>query len=78
MLIALVADDDHGGVAAEAFDGVEPIFETVFFFALAVVENEEVEAAFGEEELVGGVHNFLSAEVPEVEFDGTRFDAVGF
>ena len=78
MLIALIADDDDGGVAAEAFDGVEPIFETVFFFALAVVEDEEVEAAFGEEELMGGVHDFLSAEVPEVEFDSARFGAVGF
>ena len=45
---------------------------------MAVVEDEEVEAAFGEEELVGGVHDFLSAEVPEVEFDGARFGAVGF
>ena len=39
-------------------------------FVFAVVEDEDVEAAFGEEELVGVVHDALSAEVPEVELNG--------
>lgn len=39
-------------------------------FVFAIVEDENVEAAFGEEELVGVVHDALSAEVPEVELNG--------
>lgn len=43
------------------------MFDAVLAFALAVVEDEEVEAALGEEKLVGGVHDFLAAEVPDVD-----------
>ena len=34
------------------------------------VEDEQIEAALGEEELVGGVHDFLPAKIPDVEGDG--------
>lgn len=79
-MVALVADEDDGGVAAEAGDDLQPIFDLVLGFALAAVDDEQIEAAFAEEELVGGVHNFLSAEVPEVELDGliVELDGVAF
>ena len=67
MLVAFVADDDDGGCAAEAVDQFEPVFDPVFVFAGAAVADEEVEAAFGEEELVGSVVDFLAAKVPNVE-----------
>ena len=74
LFVAFVADDDDGGGVAEAFDQFQPVFEAVFVFAGATVGDEEVEAAFGEEKLVGGVVDFLSAEVPDVEFDGFGVD----
>ena len=39
-------------------------------FVFAVVEDEEIEAAFGEKKLVGAVHDALPAKVPEVKLDG--------
>jgi hypothetical protein len=74
LFVALVADEDDGGCVAEAFDQFQPVFEAVFVFAGAAVAHEEVEAAFGKEKLVGGVVDFLSAEVPDVEFDGFGVD----
>jgi len=38
-----------------------------FVLTLAGVEDEQVEAALGQEELVGSVHDLLPAEVPDVE-----------
>ncbi len=69
LLVAFVTDEDDGGAVAEGLDELEPVVEAVFVFAGAAVGDEEVEAAFGEEELVGGVVDFLSAEVPDVEAD---------
>ena len=66
-MVALVADENDGRVAAEAGDDLQPVFDLVLGFALAAVDDEEVEAALAEEELMGGVHDFLSAKVPEVE-----------
>ena len=57
------------------------------FVGFAVFEDEEIDTSFGEKELVGGVHDFLSAKVPEVDVDGLLidvelpgmdFDALGF
>ena len=69
-MVALVANEDDGGVAAEASDDLQPVFDLVLGFALAAIDDEEVEAALAEEELMGGVHNFLPAKVPEVELYG--------
>ena len=69
MFVVFVADDDDGRFAAEALDQLEPVFDAVFFFAGAAVAGEDVEAALGEEELVGGVVDFLAAKVPYVEAD---------
>ena len=55
LFVFLVADDDDGRLSAKAFDELEPVFEAVFVFAGAAVAHEEVEAAFGEKELVGGM-----------------------
>ena len=74
LFVAFVADEDDGGSVAKAFNQFQPVFEAVFVFAGAAVAHEEVEAAFGKEKLVGGVVDFLSAEVPDVEFDGFGVD----
>ncbi len=74
MFVGFVADDDDGRFAAEAVDEFEPVFDAVFFFAGAAVAGEDVEAALGEEELVGGVVDFLAAKVPDVEADGFVVD----
>lgn len=62
-----VEDDEDGGFVAEAFDKVEPIFGIGVFVALATVEYQNVEAALGQEKLMGSVHDFLSAKVPNIE-----------
>ena len=43
---------------------LEPVFDAVFVFTGAAVAGEDVEAALGEEELVGGVVDFLATESP--------------
>ena len=48
-------------------DDLEPVVETVFRFVQPRIEHEYIERAFGEEELVGGVHDLLPAEVPDVD-----------
>ena len=48
-------------------DEFEPVFGIGIFVALATVEDEQVKAALGEKELVGGVHDLLPTEVPHVE-----------
>ena len=53
-------------MVAEEADDVEPVGMVGVFFA--AVGDEEVEGAIGEEELVGLVIDFLSAEVPNVDF----------
>ncbi|MCI5136175.1 MAG: hypothetical protein D3920_14145 [Candidatus Electrothrix sp. AW2] len=45
----------------------EPVFRP---FVTATVKHEDVEAAPGKEELVRGVHNFLTAKVPDVDPQG--------
>jgi hypothetical protein len=53
-----------GLASTKKFDDFEPVVEVSVF--LAGISNEEVEGAFGEEELVSGMVNFLATEVPEV------------
>jgi hypothetical protein len=53
---------------AEEFDDFEPVVE--ISVVLAGVGDEEVKGAFGEEELVGGMVDFLTAEVPKVDTEG--------
>lgn len=69
MLVGFVADNDDGGVAAKALDDLEPVFETVGALVFTDVENQEIETAAGEKELVGGVHDLLTAKVPNVDTD---------
>ncbi len=64
-----VLDQVDGAIFAEELDALEP--EVVVGVFASIVGNEEVAGAFGEEELVGLVVDFLAAEVPDV-------DAVGF
>ncbi len=62
------------------------MFEPVLGFIIsATVQYEYIKAAFGEEELVGGVHDLLAAEIPEVggdegvvdlDFPGLDIDAL--
>nr|WP_307872655.1 hypothetical protein [Actinoplanes ovalisporus] len=66
---AFVADQDDRGAAREALDELQPILDAVLFLALPRVDDQEIDAAPGEEELMGGVHDLLPAEVPQVDRD---------
>ena len=63
-----VFDDQDGAAVAEEFDDFEPVVEVGVVGA--GVGDEEIEGAFGEEELMGGVVDFLAAEVPDVDAEG--------
>lgn len=65
-IAAFVLDQVDGAVFAEELDALEPVVVVGVFFA--IVRHEEVAGAIGEEELVGLVVDFLSAEVPNVDF----------
>ncbi len=67
-VLFFVFNDQGGAGVAEEFDDFEPVVEVGVF--LAGIGDEEVEGAFGEEELVGGVVDFLAAEVPDVDAKG--------
>ena len=67
-VLFLVLDDQQGTGIAEEFDGVEPVVEVSVFGAGVVYEG--IDGAFGEEELMGLVVDFLSAEVPDVDAEG--------
>ena len=73
MELDLIEHHDDRGVAAKALDQAQPVVGVMLLLALAAVEDQEVEAAPGEEELVGGVHDFLAAEVPDVQPDILAF-----
>ena len=56
-------------VAAERLNNLEPVFDAVFFLRQTRVEYQQVETALGEKELMRCVHNFLPAEVPDIQLD---------
>lgn len=67
-ILLFVLDEEDGAGVAEDLDAFEPkVVIGVFFTAIG---DEEVEGAFGEEELVGLVVDFLAAKVPEVDAVG--------
>ena len=66
-VLFFVFDNQDRAVVAEEFDDVEPIVKVGVFFA--GVGNKEIEGAFGEEILMGGVIDFLSAEVPDIDIE---------
>lgn len=65
-IAAFVLDEMNGAGFAEELDALEPVVMVGVFFT--IVRHEEVTGAIGEEELVGLVVDFLSAEVPNVDF----------
>ena len=69
-LVGVSGDDEDGGVGGVGLDGVEPVFKFALFVAHAGVPGEEEDGAVGEEELMGGVVDFLACEVPGVELHG--------
>ena len=70
-IVFVVLDEEDGAVFAEESDDFEPVGVVGVFFA--IVGDEDVEGAFGEEELVGLVVDFLAAEVPDVDAVGDGF-----
>ena len=60
-----ILGDEDGAVFAEQANDVEPIIKVGVF--TAVVNNQGIEGSFSKEELVGGVVDFLAAEVPKDE-----------
>ena len=71
-VLFFVVDEEDGTALAEEFDDTQPVAEVGVF--AAVIDEEDIHRTFGEEKLVGGVVDFLSAKVPEVNAE--RF-AVG-
>ena len=71
-VLLFVFDNQNRAVVAEEFDDVEPVVKIGVFFA--GIGNEEIEGAFGEEILMGGVIDFLSAKVPDID---TKMITVG-
>src|ERR1044071_6259567 len=67
MAVDPIQDNDDGGIGAEALDQLEPVFNVGIFIALAPAHHHQIQAALGEEELVRGVHNLLTTEVPDVQ-----------
>jgi hypothetical protein len=67
-VLFFVFDDQGGASFAEKFDNFKPVVEVGVF--LAGVGDEEVKRAFSEEELVGCMVDFLTAEVPDVNAEG--------
>ncbi len=59
----LVFKEEDGAVGAEGFLHLQPIVEVGL---AAGVGEEDVDGAFAEEELMGGVVDRLAAEVPDV------------
>ena len=69
MLADLVEHHDDRRIAAERANELQPVFGLGVFLALPTVEDQKIETAGGEEELMGGVHDFLAAEIPDVQGD---------
>jgi hypothetical protein len=67
-VLFFVFDDESGACFSEEFDNFEPVVEVGVF--LAGVRDEEIKGAFGEEELVGGMVDFLATEVPKIDAEG--------
>lgn len=65
LVVFLVLENEDGAVFAEESDDFEPVEVVVVLFT--IVGDEDVEGAFGQEELVGLVVDFLAAEVPDVD-----------
>nr|WP_263972523.1 hypothetical protein [Pseudanabaena yagii] len=66
-VLFFVFDNQNWAVVAEEFDDVEPIVKVGVFFA--GIGNEEIEGALGEEILMGGVIDFLSTKVPDIDVE---------
>jgi hypothetical protein len=67
-LLFFVFDDDGGAGFAEEFDDFQPVVEVGV--VLAGVGDKKIEGAFGEEELMGGMVDFLATEIPDVDAEG--------
>ena len=87
MLAGLVEDNNHRRIRGETVDQIEPIFGVGFLVTLTAVEHQQIQAPLSHKELVGGVHDLLAAEVPDmqahlliVQRDRPlgNFDALGF
>jgi hypothetical protein len=69
-ILFFVFEDEDGAVVAQEVDDAEPVVEAGGVGVAATIDEENVEGALGEEELVGGVVDVLAAEVPEVDAEG--------
>jgi hypothetical protein len=67
-ILFFVFDDEGGTRSTEKFDDFEPVIE--IGIVLAGIGNEEIERAFGEEELMGGMIDFLTAKIPDINTEG--------
>ncbi len=68
-LVRFVHNHDERAFGPQEFDRIEPVVKAAGLFLFPGVPDKEVEGAFGEEELVGGVEDVLAAEIPEMNLD---------
>ena len=66
-LIRFIGDDNYWRMIGKALYQLEPVFDLVLFLALAGVDDKNVDTALSQKELMGGMHNFLTAEIPDVQ-----------
>ena len=72
-IIDLVQHHDHGRFGGEAADHSQPVVGLSLLLSGPSVEHQQVQAAIGEEKLVRGMHDLLSAKIPHVQADVFRF-----
>ncbi len=61
--VVLIEHHQYRRTAAEALNVAQPVFGPL---VPPAVQHQHIEAAPGQEKLVGGMHDLLSAEVPKV------------
>ena len=66
VFVAFVANDNDRRVAPEALDQLQPVLHPVLLLRLPGVQHQQVQAPLGHEKLVGGMHDLLAAEIPDV------------
>ena len=69
LLVDLVANHNNGRIPPKDWIILQPVFDPVFILSQTGIQHQQVQAAFGQEELVGGVHDFLPAKIPDIGFN---------
>ena len=69
MLLHLVEHDEDRRALAEAVDQAQPVVGIGILVPLTAIEHDQVQAPLRQEKLMRRMHDFLTAEVPDVQAD---------